>query len=163
MFPWKGAEIAFNVCKEIEKERKDVRFVFIGDGPLLEKLRSQAGSRFTFLKNISTEELAKWFNRANMLMCPTRYESFGRAIAEAMLCSTPIVSTKVGALPETVGPGGFLVEYGDWKGMKKYADMLLDDKKLAKKTGAAALKYAGQYKYAVVADKIYNIYQEALS
>lgn len=162
MLPWKGAEIAFNVCKEIEREDNEARFVFIGGGPLKTSLMNQASKRFTFLENVSTTELSKWFNRASLLLSPTKYESFGRAVAEALMCGTPVMSTKVGAIPETVGPGGFLVDYEDWGEMKNYVSMLLNDEKMLKKMGIAATKHAERYKHGVVAGKIFNVYEEVL-
>ena len=43
---------------------------------------------------------------------PTTYEAFGFAIAEAMACGTPVLSTSVGAVPELVGDCGVLLPAG---------------------------------------------------
>lgn len=52
--------------------------------------------------------------RANVYVQPSRSESFCRAVAEALVCSTPIVAFRVGGIPEIVGnSGGMLVEPGD--------------------------------------------------
>ena len=163
LLPWKGAGIAFNICKQIEQERKNVDFVFIGSGYMEKELKRRAGKRFTFLKNISNQELAKYYNLADVILYPTKYESFGRVLAEAMSCSTPIISTKVGALPETVGPGGILVDYGDWEKMKNQTLQLLDNAKKRKSLGKKALKHARQYRYEPVARKVFNIYKKILN
>ena len=41
------------------------------------------------------------------------YESFGMALAEAMLCGCVPLVTDRGALPEVAGPGAFVAPYGD--------------------------------------------------
>jgi len=162
LLPWKGAGIAFDICKEIEKERKDVRFVFVGSGYMEKELKRKASKRFTFLKNISNQELAKQYNLADVILYPTKYESFGRVLAEAMSCGTPIVSTKVGAVPETVGPGGMLVDYGEWNKMRDYVLQILDDNELRKKLGKRAFKHSRQYRDDIVAKKIFDVYKNIL-
>ena len=162
MLPWKGAGIAFNICKQIEKERDDVDFVFIGPGALKPELMRNSSDRFTFDEWVPLKKLAEWYNKADVMLYPTQYESFGRVLAESMMCGTPIVSTKVGAVPETVGKGGLLVDYGDWSTMKSDVLEILDDKKLHKELRNSAIKHASNYKDFVVAKNILETYEEAV-
>lgn len=162
LVPWKGADIAFNICKELEKEHSNLRFVFIGVGQLEREMKRRAGKNFTFLKKLPQNVLGKWVRSADIFLYPTRYESFGRVLAEAAMCGLPAISTNVGAVPETLGGGGFVVDYGDWKKMKDYATMLIEDEALRKKLSKKAVKHAHQFSDDVVATRIYNIYKEAL-
>ncbi len=162
MLPWKGAGIAFDICKQIEKERDDVDFVFIGPGALKPELMKNASDKFTFDEWVPLNKLAEWYNKADVMLYPTQYESFGRVLAEAMMCGTPIVSTKVGAVPETVGNGGLLVDYGDWNKMKSNVLDILGNKNLHKKLSAAAIKHASNYKDFVVAKNVLEAYEEAI-
>jgi glycosyltransferase involved in cell wall biosynthesis len=130
----KGAHIAFDIAEQILKERRDVKFVFIGHGPLETNLKRRSrkyGKRhFLFLKNISQNELIKWYSRADVFVLPSYYEAFGLVLAEAMACETPVVSTRVGGIPEVVNDGktGYLVDYGDWNTFKDRIIELLDNK-----------------------------------
>lgn len=101
--------------------------------------------------------------KSDIVVCPTKYESFGSAIAESLMCGTPVVSTRVGAVPETAGPGGLLAEYGDWTGMKSSIERLLDDTKLRNKLARQAIRHAKQYNYADVSHEIYKHYNNTLN
>ncbi len=165
---WKGPRVAFDLFKEIEKERDDVNFIFVGNGDLdhqrklFRTLKNNSGRRFSFRRNLTATQLADTYRKADILVSPTSYESFGCVMAEAMLCGTPVVSTKVGAVPETVGKGGILVDYGDWPGMKKSIHRILDDKNLRKKLARNALGQSKNYRDDVVTKKIFDIYNDAI-
>lgn len=47
--------------------------------------------------------------RANIYVQPSRSESFCRAVAEALVCGTPVVAFRVGGIPEVVGNDGALL------------------------------------------------------
>ncbi len=162
MLPWKGASIAFEIFQQIEKERRDVSFIFIGMGFLEDEIKNKASKRFTFMKDVSPAELAKIYNSIDILVSPTYYESFGCVLAEAGMCGTPIVSTKVGGVPETVGNGGLLVNYGDWNKMKENIEMLIDDKILRKKLGRNAVIHTKQFSSGIVAENVFKLYKGLL-
>ncbi len=162
LLPWKGADIAMNICKDIEKEGYDVSFIFVGRGFLEAELKKRASRNFTFLKNIPIEKLAECYNNIDILIYPSFYESFGRVLAEAITCGTAVVSTKVGAIPETIGHGGILVDYGDWKAMKENVVELIEKKHLRSKLSRDGVKYARQYDYNKVAHDVFKLYSSFL-
>jgi starch synthase len=59
--------------------------------------------------------VAAWLRRADVYAQPSRWEGFGLAVLEAMVCGLPVVATDVSSLPELVADGatGVLVEPDD--------------------------------------------------
>lgn len=57
--------------------------------------------------------LPSLLHRADLYVHTSRTESFGRVVAESLICGTPVVSYDVGAIAEVAGPGAVLVEAGD--------------------------------------------------
>ena len=67
-------------------------------------------------------------------------ESFGVALVEASAASLPIVSVRVGGIPEIVSDGetGLLTEVGDVEGMAERVITLATDRQLRESFGEAA-------------------------
>lgn len=67
------------------------------------------------IKNIPFVKLSRlpeYYNRAEMLVFPSRLEGFGYAVAEAMACGRPVICSNRSSLPELIdeGKGGFLCD-----------------------------------------------------
>jgi glycosyltransferase involved in cell wall biosynthesis len=62
---------------------------------------------------VPDEYLPGLYVGARALAMPSLYEGFGLPCLEAMACGTPVVAARSGALPETVGDAGLLVDGGD--------------------------------------------------
>ena len=159
LLQWKGPQIALEIFNSMHEARKNINFNIIGKGPLETELRRNANRNTRVLSNLSAREVSEILAKSDVVVCPTKYESFGSAIAESLMCGTPVVSTKVGAVPETVGTGGILSEYGDWKGMKNSIERILDDNILRKKLAKRAIIHSNNYKYMKVASAIYKSYK----
>jgi glycosyltransferase involved in cell wall biosynthesis len=84
-------------------------------------------SRIRIAGRVSTEELVRLYNRAALVVVPSRYEGFGLPAAEAMACGAPVVVTRAGALPEVmaVGRGGVVVPVDDPPALAKAIGELL--------------------------------------
>lgn len=65
--------------------------------------------RVRLLGFVSPEEKISLMQRCRVYVSPSRYEGFGLAIAEAMACGAPIVTSSVGAMPHVVGDAGVLL------------------------------------------------------
>jgi glycosyltransferase involved in cell wall biosynthesis len=66
-----------------------------------------------FTGRVPEEELPAYYSAAECLVLPSLYEGFGLPPLEAMACGCPVIASDRGALPETAGPGGILVDPSD--------------------------------------------------
>lgn len=87
------------------------KFILIGKhaDSSISYLKSTAPKNVEFTGFVTSEELLSYMRRAKVYVQVSAHESFGVALAEAMLCEcVPVVSART-ALPEVVGDTGFYV------------------------------------------------------
>jgi glycosyltransferase involved in cell wall biosynthesis len=82
---------------------------------LKQKLSPAAAKQITFAGLTPHGEIPKFYENADIYVGPSLYESFGVSILEAMVAGVPVVSTRVGAVPELISDGrsGLIVETAD--------------------------------------------------
>ncbi|HEY6622249.1 MAG TPA: glycosyltransferase family 4 protein [Acidimicrobiales bacterium] len=61
-------------------------------------------------EHLTSAELAAWYGAAHVFVCLSDHEGFCIPLLEAMQFDLPIVAFAAGAVPETVGPAGVLLE-----------------------------------------------------
>lgn len=71
--------------------------------------------RIDFIGIISEEKKIELMQRCSVYLQPTLFEGFGLAIAEAMACGAPVLSSPFGAIPEVVGNAGVMADGEDPK------------------------------------------------
>jgi len=84
---------------------------------------------------VMDDELPHYYSLADIFVFPSLLEGFGLPLAEALACGTPVVSTKVGATSEVVGPGGRLVPPRDPQALAAALCELADDANLRREIG----------------------------
>jgi glycosyltransferase involved in cell wall biosynthesis len=96
-------------------------------------------TRVCFTGRVTTAQLVRHYNRAEMMACPSLYEGFGLPAGEAMACGLPVVATTGGALPEVVEDGvtGILVPPGDAPALAQAIGTLMGDAELRRRMGQA--------------------------
>jgi len=123
-----------------------LRFIIAGsfeDGhPELHALAVRLGvdDAVRFLGRISTEEKIRRMQTCQVYLQPTRYEGFGVAIAEAMSCGAPVVTSRVGAVPEVVGDCGQYVDGSDPDSIAAGVIRLAQDRELSEQRSVAGRK-----------------------
>lgn len=90
--------------------------VVCGEGMHARALQAQAarlGVPVQWLGLVSPEEMLGAYNAATLLVHACPIETFGRSVAEALCCGTPVVAVRGGAVPEVAGDAALLVPPGD--------------------------------------------------
>ena len=121
--------------------------------------------RVTFTGYVGTDELVRLYSSAEIGVTASIYEGFGLPAAEAMSCSTPVIATRAGALPEIVGDdaAGILVPPSDPPALAAAIKRLLADKPLRQKMGQAARKRIEDFfSWEAAARKTVEVYRELL-
>jgi D-inositol-3-phosphate glycosyltransferase len=106
--------------------------------------------------------LSTFYRAADVVLVPSRSESFGLVALEAAACGTPVVAAAVGGLRTLVDHGqtGFLVEGRDPLVYAAYADQILSNPALAATLSAQAAHRAREYTWSTAAGRLRRIYAD---
>jgi glycosyltransferase involved in cell wall biosynthesis len=149
---------------------QDAALVLLGPGgtaPLRELAPTQWGR--TVLAVGEHSDVRPWLWASDVLVLPSRYESIGLAVAEAMACGVSVVATAVNGVRETVleGPhaaAGCIVPVGDMQALLTQARLRLADPVLRLAEGRAGRDRAeAVFPPAGVAARLESAYREAIS
>lgn len=72
-------------------EYPDARKIMVGDGPMREKYQQQYPD-IEFVGFKTGHELADYYRMADVFVFPSRWETFGLVMIEAMACGTPVAA-----------------------------------------------------------------------
>jgi glycosyltransferase involved in cell wall biosynthesis len=88
-------------------------------------------------------DVERIYQSADVVVCPSDFETFGKANIEAMACGVPVVSTNAGGPVETVieGVTGYLVPPRDVRLMSLRVLELLQDDALRRRMGQQARQH----------------------
>ena len=169
LVPQKGLDTAIEALAHVRERHADARLVVLGEGPLQGELGALAGARgladaVSFPGRVG--DVALWLRRCSLLLHTARWEGFGLALLEAMLCARPIVASSVSSIPEIVADGetGLLVPPDDPLAAADAVSALLDDPVRAAALGVAGEARArAEFSVAKMADRTAAVYEEALS
>lgn len=106
--------------------------------------------------------LSTYYRAADVVVVPSRSESFGLVALEAAACGIPVVASSVGGLRTLVDDGrtGFLVESRDPEEFAARLDQLFADPQLAAEMGAAAAEGAARYAWSTTAGRLRRLYAD---
>ena len=123
-----SAEKEVDRIKPILAAIPDARLALVGDGPYREELEEHfAGTATNFVGYLGGEELASAYASADAFIFPSRTETLGLVLLEAMAAGCPTVAANAGGIPDIVtdGTNGFLFDPKDDEGAIKATQRLL--------------------------------------
>ncbi len=118
-----------------------------------------------FLGHVDHGMLPKYYAAADLFVLPSRMESFGLVLVEAMACGLPVVATRVGGIPEVVEEGvtGLLVAPDDSRALAEAINSLLDDPQRMRSMGAKGRqKVMEHFTWDKVAQRMVGYFREIL-
>ncbi len=97
--------------------------------------------QITFLGPIDDTDLDGWLERSDIVVLPSRYESFGLVVVEGMMHARPVVTCAIGGIEEVISDReGILVAPADPDALAAAIIRLADDPQLRTELGAAGRK-----------------------
>lgn len=144
----------------ILKERSDSNFLLIGDGELLDEVRSEIKreglkNKVTFASWIPRDELPDYYNQLKLLVFPSYSEGLPGVVQEAMACGTPVVATPVGGVPDLIKDGktGFIMENNSPECIARNVIRALEHPRLDEIAQNARKLIECEYAYEVMVEK----------
>lgn len=118
-----------------------------------------------FLGKRAQDTLPYYYSAAEVVVMPSHYESFGMVALEAMACGTPVIASQVGGLAFLVQDGvtGFSIPDDDPSALAEKLSQLVCNPDLRNQLGAQAAKYAREYDWEIIAQRISNVYHELVA
>jgi D-inositol-3-phosphate glycosyltransferase len=169
--PLKGADVAVRMLAALE--HRDARLVVVGGASGAEGDREVArvqalvrdlgvADRVRFDPPQPHHLLAGYYRAADVVVVPSRSESFGLVALEAAACGTPVVAADVGGLRTLVDDGrtGFLIPTRDPRAYAWAVDQLLGDRDVAARMGWRSAQRARRYTWAAAAARLRHVMAE---
>lgn len=166
---FKDQPTLIEAARRILARRDDVRFVFVGGGPTLDRcralLRPGEQDRIQILGRVpcAIEDIVRHFDIGALA---TFTEGTSNSIIEYMVLGKPVVASEGGGTPELVDEGrtGFLVRAGEPELLAERIGRLLDDPGLRQRMGEAGrAKVRAEFVLEQTVQKYGQLYDTMLS
>ncbi|WP_339948277.1 glycosyltransferase family 4 protein [uncultured Albimonas sp.] len=154
----KGGDVALEAFARLIAGGADAWLTFVGPdrgvetpglgrrslAEALAALPAETRARIDVRGQLAREEVARLRLRHALTVVPSRYETFGYTVLEAMAAGSPLVASRVGAIPSIVDDGrsGVLTPPGDAAALAAACQTLLDDPARMRRIGEAARQEA---------------------
>ena len=94
-----GYDVLLRAAPAVLQAEPDAQFWIAGDGALRPSLEAQAqelgiASNVRFLGLVSNDRLWQYYAAADLFVLPSRLESWGTVMLEALACGTPVIATR---------------------------------------------------------------------
>lgn len=152
---------AINCLKE---KYPDIKLIIAGHkdngyDDLINLIRSKGlESNVSLIGSINEEDKIRYLQNAYCYLQPTYHEQFGLALAEAMACGCPVISTNITAVPEVVGDTGILIEANEVDNIAQAIEKIYNDEKLREVLSNKARERAlSLFTYDMKKEKLLNL------
>ena len=142
---YKNVSTLIMAYQRIVQKDDNANLLIVGDGPdrgrYEEMVKNEGISGIRFLGELNHDELCNVYAAADVLVLPSRSETWGFVLNEGMEFGLPLViSEAVGAGPDLVHPGenGFVFPVGDSEKLAEILELMVRDESLRRRMGQAS-------------------------
>jgi len=130
----------------------------------IEKLINSLGLNDKVLyRRASPNEVALYYNAADLLCFPSYYEGFGNPPLEAMASGLPVIAGNRTSIPEVVSHAGILLDPFDVEGFAYWMREVLMNEDLRNKLSEAGYKRSMNFSWEKCARETLEVYREVLN
>ena len=169
--PLKGVDVAVRALAELR--RPDALLIVVGGASGLEG-NAEVGRVMTLIDELGVRDqvrfvepqphhiLSTYYRAADVVVVPSRSESFGLVALEAAACGIPVVASAVGGLLTLVDEGltGYLISGRDPSHFAARIRTILDDPTLAAAMSIRAADRARRYTWGFAAARLRRVYAD---
>ena len=166
--PAYAPDIALKAFALAVGENSLLRMTMIGGGPMREELEEMA-EQLGVEEQVSIrgwqnmQETAELIREADIMLMPSRKESFGVSALEAISYGVPVVASRVGGIPEIIedGVNGILVPEGNLEKIKEGLLKLAGDVSVRQSMGLAGERIAREkFDFQICLDRMEQVYRQ---
>ncbi len=165
---------AFKSLKKLKSEEaekniyaiKNLELVLVSNTSWLNKetliLLDELKDYVKIFKHIGNEELALFYNAAEVFAFPSLYEGFGIPPLEAFACGTPVITSNITAIPEVCGDAAYYVDPYSINDIENAIFNVITSEKLKKDLIAKGFKRAESFSWRQSATDLLNAFTNEL-
>ena len=153
--------------KELLKKYPDLKFVIVGDGPDLDKLKEYAkelkvDDSVIFTGKIAFSNVPLYYTLGDVFVTASTTETQGLTVIEAMCASVPVVAVNDESFRNSVidDLNGYL--FNTDKEYMDYISKIHDDKELRERLGKQARISSNDFSSDIFAKKVLKVYETAI-
>ncbi len=174
--PLKGVDVAVEAFARVAERRPRAHLVLLGGpsgpngdrelGALRSRLRSRSlEERVTMICAVPHVDLPAYYQAADVLVAPSRSESFGLVAAEAQACGLAVVAARIGGLTHVVADGesGLLVDGWDPSCYADAIEQLLADPQLRERLSRQAVEWSERFSWESTVHRFLELYDGAVA
>ncbi|MHB1646947.1 MAG: glycosyltransferase family 4 protein [bacterium] len=130
---------------------KNLELVLVSNTSFLDKetliLLDELKDYVKIFKHIGNEELALFYNAAEVFAFPSLYEGFGIPPLEAFACGTPVITSNITAIPEVCGDAAYYVDPNSINDIENAIFNIITSEKLKKDLITKGFKRAESFSW----------------
>ncbi len=159
----KGIDALVDVALSTAATMDDVIFLLVGDGPCMPDMRARVSDSSQIRFMGQQEDVTPFYNAADVLFLPSRYEGLPMVLVEAFAHGVTAVASSVGGIPEVLvdGVNGFLCPPSDLDMMHDRIMQLLNNNALRLALGKQA-RHTAETSFSLekMGRETYNLYRQ---
>ncbi|HEY4496757.1 MAG TPA: glycosyltransferase [Candidatus Paceibacterota bacterium] len=166
--PEKGIDFLIEMIAPILDGRDDLKLLLVGDGISKSKIKYlvkkfDLEDRVIFAGEVGYDDLPSFFKLAHIFVYPSRFDTQGLSVVEAMSFGLPIVSFNTPFFKEVVRDSGSGITVDNETDFKEAVEKLINDNKARVRMGESAKLKSVDFDHKKSISTIIDIYKNLLS